>query len=525
MLAFGIHYLNGFVAASEPDDRDCVEWPPHPGRVFMALAAAHFQTGGAPEEREALLWLEQLEEPPTIAAPNAAQRAVVTHYVPVNDKAGPSKAILQSAPVTRDRQPRSFARAWLEEETAFMIWPGAEPSDAVRGALDSLCAKVSRIGHSSSLVQMWVAGIEDLPESNWVPDERRAVRRLRLAVRGTLADLERRYNGDAVGAFAALTVAAGDESDRRTQRAARQRLRAEFSDEPPLQLRPELSFYQGYAPAVRSDESRAAPGTVFSPDLLVFRLVPVKAPYRNLDLQSTLLLTEGWRRALLGVAGGLSDSARSMLSGLDASGAPLQDPHVALLPLAFVGHEQADGHLLGVALALPTVLPRAERHDVLLAVDKARRLNLGRMGTWRIERETSPRPSANLRPEVWTSYPSGATVWSSVTPLVYDRHPKARDKVAYQAETGQMISEACARIGLPAPREVTVTSVAAHLGVPAAHQFPRLRRKDNSERRHTHAILLFEQPVCGPITIGAGRYRGCGVFRPVPEAAISQEVG
>ena len=45
MFALGIHYLNGFVAAAEHDNHERVEWPPHPGRVFMALAAAHFQTG------------------------------------------------------------------------------------------------------------------------------------------------------------------------------------------------------------------------------------------------------------------------------------------------------------------------------------------------------------------------------------------------------------------------------------------------------------------------------------------------
>src|SRR5437762_3246807 len=84
MLGFGIRYLNGFVAASEADQRDRVEWPPHPGRVFMALAAAHFQTGEAPEEREALLWLEELDAP-NIKAADATHRAVVTHFVPVND--------------------------------------------------------------------------------------------------------------------------------------------------------------------------------------------------------------------------------------------------------------------------------------------------------------------------------------------------------------------------------------------------------------------------------------------------------
>src|SRR2546423_1470403 len=92
MLAFGIRYLNGFVAAAEPDAHERAECPPHPGRVFMALAAAHFQTGGDPAERAALAWLEELGDAPRIRAIDRIQRTVVTHYVPVNDKAGdPSK--------------------------------------------------------------------------------------------------------------------------------------------------------------------------------------------------------------------------------------------------------------------------------------------------------------------------------------------------------------------------------------------------------------------------------------------------
>jgi len=137
MLAFGIRYLSGYVAASTAPDDLAAEWPPHPGRVFMALAAAHFKTGADPRESEALLWLERLEkdgEPtaPCIIAPDALQRTVVAHYVPVNDKPGPSKALLQSVPVTRDRQPRTFSRAWLAEDTAFLLWPDAEADEAIR---------------------------------------------------------------------------------------------------------------------------------------------------------------------------------------------------------------------------------------------------------------------------------------------------------------------------------------------------------------------------------------------------------
>jgi CRISPR-associated protein Csb2 len=53
--------------------------------------------------------------------------------------------------------------------------------------------------------------------------------------------------------------------------------------------------------------------------------------------------------------------------------------------------------------------------------------------------------------------------------------------------------------------------------VPPAHTFPRMTRKDGSQCRHAHAILIFDQPVVGPLLLGAGRSRGYGLCRPISE--------
>lgn len=515
MLALGIRYLNGFVAATEPDAHERAEWPPHPGRVFMALAAAHFQTGADASEREALMWLEQLEHAPAIRAADCTERALVTHYVPVNDKSGPSKALLQSVPITRERQPRTFARAFLDDDTAYMAWRSAEPSAPVRNALQTLCAKVTRIGHSSSLVQMWLAAENEIGAIDWVPDDQRAVAHLRIAGPGTLAELERRYNGQAVEAFADLQVAAEDDSDMKAQKAAKRRLKEAFPDGAPARLRPQLSVYQGYARAATANDVPAAAGTVFSPHPVVLTLEREDGPYRHLDLLCVLALAERWREAILSHSDGLPARVREMLSGHNADGTVLDGIHLAFLPLAFVGHEHADGRLLGMALALPAEIAYDTRRAALRAIGSVRRLALGRLGAWKIAAETSAAPAWNLRPEVLTAHPHGATHWSTVTPVAFDRHPKTKDRAEYQRETAAMIAQACVRIGLPEPRDVIVTSVSAHLGVPPAHAFPRLQRKDGSQRRHAHAILVFEQPVRGPMIMGAGRYRGYGVLRPL----------
>lgn len=520
MLALGIRYLNGFVAASEVDDLERAEWPPHPGRVFMALAAAHFQTGADPDEREALLWLEGSTRDgeisaPHIAAPEAMQRAVVKHYVPVNDKAGPAKAVMQGLPVTRERQDRTFARAWLADETVALVWPELGPPEAHRRALERLCGKVTRIGHSSSLVQMWLAGEDELREPNWLPDEDRAMIRLRLAGPGTLEYLEQEYNAMAVDDYASLKVAAETSADPKAGKAARKKLKELYGNRPPPQQRPKLSLYWGYAPPDTDADAQVAAGTVFSPHLITLKLERQHSAYSALDLVSTQAVVNRFREAIISHSDGESDRVRAVLSGHDAGGNPLKDPHLAFLPQAFVGHGHADGHLLGLALALPNDVGRDERRAALRIIGQVKELKLGPLGVWKLVPVIESSPPWNLRPQTWTAHPEGATHWSTVTPIAFDRHPKAKGKAEYQRQAAGIIARACERVGLPEPREVIITPVSAHLGVPPGHAFPRLKRKDGSDRQHSHAILVFDELVCGPVLVGAGRFRGYGVCRPM----------
>ncbi len=480
MLALGIRYLTGFVAASEPDSRERPEWPPHPARVFMALAASHFETGADPGERRALEWLESLP-PPALRAPEARPRAAVTHYVPVNDTPAGSTAVIQAIPqLTRRREGRTFARAWLDGDVVYLVWPEAEADPPLARALEALTRKVTRIGHSTSLVQVWVATREEVGDVNWEPDDGRAEIPLRVPAPGMLADLERRYEAEAVP-----------------------------------RLRPSAARFQGYARPRATAGAPMPPGTVFSPHLVVFVLEQQSGPFAALGLQAVLQVVERWREALLSQANDAPERVRELVSGHERGGAPLEEPHLAVLPLAFVGHPHADGHLLGLAAALPAGLAPEDRRQVLRILARVNELRLGPLGVWRLERETMARPPWNLRPEAWTAHPGGAPHWSTVTPVAFDRHPKAKDRAAHQREVAEMIAAACTAVGLPRPREVVVTPVSAHLGVPPAFEFPRLRRKDGSDRRHAHAILVFDEPVRGPVLIGAGRYRGYGVCRPM----------
>jgi CRISPR-associated protein Csb2 len=504
MLTLGIRYLNGFVAASH-GTHERVEWPPHPARVFMAMVAAHYQSGAEPAERETLLWLEK-QPPPEIHAPEALPCAVVHQYVPVNDdssqyswdsqkKKAKFYQEIRDTDLRRNRQDRAFARASLAEDTAFLHWQEAEPPPAIREALVALCAKVTRIGHSSSLVQVWLADSPsgDLPR--WLPDDERATQHLRVAVPGMLAALDEDFQL---------------RSERARNTADESKSRSPVAGKRPL-------AEHGYALAEHSAPAPPRSGSVFSPHLAVFTLEREDGPYRSLDLACTLALTDQWRKAIASQANDLPPEAQSLLSGHAPDQSPLQTAHVAFLPLGFVGHPHATGHLPGVALALPANLPPDVRRDVLRVAARVceQGLKLGRLGAWKVDPCIMASPLETLRASTWTAHPNGATQWSTVTPIAFDQHPKARDKAGYLNEVAAMIRDGCERIGLPRPREVIPTPVSAHLGAPPAPAFRRLRRKDGSERRHTHAILVFDPRVCGPVLIGAGRYRGYGLCRPV----------
>jgi CRISPR-associated protein Csb2 len=276
-----------------------------------------------------------------------------------------------------------------------------------------------------------------------------------------------------------------------------------------------MVFQDRVLPHRAAESGLEAPGSLFDPHPLVLALEGDDGLHCHLDLLAVLQVTKRWRDAILTRSNGLSDRARELLSGHDRGGAPLEGPHLAFLPLASPGDELAYGRLLGMALALPDDVSTDTRREALRAIDAVRHLALGRLGRWRIASNTSGSEAGILRPEIWTAHPGGATHWSSVTPVVFDRHPKTDRRDRYQQDVTSTIAKACTRIALPEPQDVLVTGASAHSGVPPAFRFPRLSRKDGSERSHAHATLVFEQPVRGPIAIGAGRYRGYGFFRPL----------
>ena len=280
--------------------------------------------------------------------------------------------------------------------------------------------------------------------------------------------------------------------------------------QPRMPRRPPPGRWQGYGPP-RTAVADPARRSVFDPRIVV---IVISGP--RPALPATLKLTAALRGLLMRECS--EQPPPEWLSGHREDGAPTSEPHLALVPLPFVGAPYADGRILGLALVLPDGLTpekagRCLEHvlrDSATGLPKERRLFDGEWFECPLELETRERPPANLRSARWTS-PSSA--WASVTPVVLNRHFKGKDKWMQAAES---VKDACEHIGLPRPRSVLLNPVSRVEGVPHAREFPHVTRKpDGGRQSHSHAVLVFDEPVAGPVLIGAGRFRGYGFCRPI----------
>jgi CRISPR-associated protein Csb2 len=539
MIAIEINFLTRRYVATAHHDRRGHEWPPDPARVFSALVATWADADAPdPDERAALEWLEA-QSPPAVVASDAVDRKVVSYFVPVNDasvispasyrkraerieesrdaltdalfesdgeitrtvrgiqtrirrqqdvstlvaSAGRTnlEAALELLPEGRGKQERWFPSVTPAEPRVVYIW-AADPAQPITSALDRLLARVTRLGHSSSLVSCRLT--EDPPAPTYVPGD--GLKVMRSVRRGQLIALERAHEQHKAVKPRALpstpvryrTVSAGT--------GGVQRLRANTAGEWLV-----LEFRPG---------SRNLPAT------------------RAAEVATTL------RKAIFSYA---ADPLPEGLSGHQPSGAPSTRLHVGFLALPWVGHAHADGRLMGVAIGVPDGLSDESKRALLRAVGtwereaSPLRLLLGRQGVLEMERPTGSSALASLRPRSWHR-PSRR--WVSVIPVALPTHPgrltggtaSARGAAWRRAE--QAVIDSCRHVGLPEPADVVVSLDPFVAGALPAFMFPAFRQRgpngESVARRLVHVAVTFDQPLEGPLVLGAGRFVGIGLMRP-----------
>lgn len=481
-----------------------VEWPPHPDRLYSALVQSWADGGKLAAERAALEWLEAVD-PPELEASEPARgrlrglprfgRSAPIVYVPPNDPSGKS---LDALPGRRRRQPRRFEAITPDSDCVRFRWAAVPPAE-IATALRELARRVSSVGHSASLVRLDCVDteVDCVPCRSLLVPDARGSENLRVPHAGRLDDLEHWHR-------------ASTTSDRvqrprvlRTERYAWQRGDGEGR---PGRSQPLASQFGGEDDWYVFHETWPGPGShPGRPDLLAFPHVARRV-----------------RDALMGVT---PDPPPEVISGHGPDGGPSRRPHVAVIPLAQVGHRHASGELAGFALILPRELSDGDRQAVLGAlVALVRRegeasiltLRLSRHSEWTLSHVSEPEPWS-LRPWRWCR-PSRE--WASVTPVLLDRFPRKGDPL----DQARCIEQACVNVGLPAPSSIELSPHSFVRAAPSAavgrtrdHQpdwsFPRDSSIAHRFRRHVR--LEFEREVQGPVLLGAGRYQGMGACLPI----------
>lgn len=512
MLSIRAEFLTGRYVAADPYGRDEPEWPPHPGRLFAAMASAFFESGKNGGERGALEWLEQ-RGPPSISYDNKASfpRETVRHFVPVNDRDKylvPGQTPLGTTDLRggRLRKERSFPTMITGTSPVTFVWDDADAASHAE-ALRAICARVHRLGHSSSIVHLTVGDDEQGSRPSLIPHER-GMQKVRWVSPGTLGRFEKAYDVEGV------------KNRQETPYFAR-KARLNAITLPPV----------SYAPPL--DGPGSVPSGQFA-EMHVFEIV--NGPYPGL-----VHAREISRAIKLLMLASTADA--EPVSGRDAGGRPTTAPHISVVPLAFVDHRHADGKVRGVAIAMPRGLVGASADAVLRSIHgvmeggDSRRdgapvqfsIDVPGHGTVDLAPHTGG-PASTLDPSTWARQ---SRTWSTVTPIVLDRAPRERGD-ARDAEVSRIIARSCTLQGLPAPASVYTSNVPYLPGPPLSSAFPRYTipkragspARDGGNKKptadngamdakvHTHARITFGVAVCGPVVLGAGRYNGYGLCKP-----------
>jgi CRISPR-associated protein Csb2 len=519
-LVLEIEFLSGVCFAAIGPDSEAPDWPPQPDRIFSAFVATWAARGERDEERRALEWLEELPTPRLFAS-EADARTTPTVYVPPNDyqtpsgelnklrwfreflskgieppeKGGHKKLWLQAWNVMPDQRKRSglkeriFPATRPRDPIMRLCWLGVEPDQATLSALRVLAQDTAYIGHSTSFTRCrFVVGQEALDfNAGRLPE--RAIYAGRL---NELCEAHARFEKSA------------DKKDR-PKKGAR------------------------VAPEPKPRQKRS---NLFGDRWLILEHVAGEMP----DVRACAVVAKTLRDALLSGYQriGLEHEIPEVVSGHTADGGPSRAAHLAIIPLPFAGFPYADGHVMGFALVPPKASAILEDETFrkalrgLAQVDEGRGrriLNLtpaqGADSAFSIDLSPTFEPPTGKRSLDPRFYTLPAHIFATVTPVALDRHLKEKGEARVE-EIATQVANACCNIGLPEPEVVIPDKHSAIEGAPSAYPFgksPAWMRwrlpPSLSSRQLTHVVIRFVQPIEGPVILGAGRFLGLGLCRPL----------
>lgn len=460
----------------------CPEWPPSPMRLFQALVAgtlAGCRKNGWPDARkEALEWLEQ-QKPPCIVSPNVRRAPAYTLFVPNND--GDRAFDRQERLTSKVAHPHHLC----DGDTLYYVWPineNGEPS--ARGHAETLC-KMAR----HMLAVGWgidqVAGngrilsqdeVDGLPGRRWLADAvyRPREPRRRVPQSGSLDDLRKVHESF-------LNRVTGKRLNRRRK------------------------LRQYYSVTYRSAS------TLPRRSYAVFEL-PEGVAFRQPDtVRAAAMLRSLTCRCAEADTHVFTGGSEAYVAGhVEQNGAT--PPRFSYLPVPTVGHEYADGLVRRLMIAEP------------FGDD-------GRHARWaqnRLRGQTLTDSDGNERGillNLWRRSSEGVVErfvgekreWASVTPVVlpgFDDGKHAKAEKLFLAAVQQ------AGIPIEAIEEFTLRKAPFWLGSQHPRNYKRPDYLDEGRNRRFpawHLHMVFREAVCGPISIGAGRHCGLGLFAAIKD--------
>jgi CRISPR-associated protein Csb2 len=463
MLTLRATLLRDVFEGGRHDDPRSAEWPPSWMRVFSALVSV----AGPESADDAILRRLENAPPPSIHA-SPALTARRDAFVPTNKLLDETRHTNLPG---RTNGERTWARAIPRSREIWYRWNDLTLDVEETRRLVDLCRRVPYLGRSTSPAVIEVVE-GDAPERGWLeplvdvaPDEPVA---LADAIRCPFP-----------GALDALR-AAYDERFRLGETGDPWQIGrgVDYGSVVPTPPRPTSGPYEA---------------------MVVLRLLG-----RRLDGRHTARVAHAVRRALLARAGEPVAALHGHHDG--------EVVQVAFLGLLDVGHQHADGHLLGVALALPALVPSelAVIGRALPGTGEVLEVTCGPLGIIRFER-ISPLDASTrlgLRAARWTG---PARRWASVTPVVLDRYPGRGGDL--EAE----VRRAVAHVRLPDARVVGVSRDPVVAGSPRFTPTDTLRRPGDRMIPYRHAVIEFAVPVRGPVVLGSMRHYGLGLCAPVEE--------
>jgi CRISPR-associated protein Csb2 len=190
------------------------------------------------------------------------------------------------------------------------------------------------------------------------------------------------------------------------------------------------------------------------------------------------------------------------------------------VPLPSIGHEHADAMIRNVMIVAPLGMDRELAY-------LAERLN----GEFLNPEDDPESCESDSKPQISepiellkfnpptgkfiaTRYLGTSKVWQTVTPVILPGHNDHKPQ-----KTVKLIERALQQSGIETPCEFTWQSIPFLKNCLSAHKYDRHGRHTGYHRpahlKHLSAVhvrLTFTHPVPGPITVGAGRHCGFGLF-------------